>query len=311
MTDRLLWQALVIALSLLASVLTAALVAWQFPRKKCPECGAPMSKVPKPSRAGGAVHRCDECGYKVDAKGRKVKKSRDDDDDDDRPSRQQKKWSLAALMVLLVCGVSGTLCLVGFCVLSVAMSLIADRKGADQAGGDGPQPKIEILVRPEPEDLGPKEALTDIQGGAFDPTFKDQAPEGGLLVGMDVGLGQFMDIQVIKAIQPKYRTPQGEFAGRKFGTDFSKLVTVKAKEGYAVGALNVKAGLLVNGFSVTFMRVKGARLDVKDAYTSSWIGDKTGGNGPIVLAGDGTPIIGVIGKRNERDCNGLGLLKKR
>jgi hypothetical protein len=66
---------------------------------------------------------------------------------------------------------------------------------------------------------------------------------------------------------------------------------------------------LLNGFSTTFKRVKGASLDPADAYANPWIGDKMGGNGPILLAGDGTPIVGVIGKRNARDCNGIGLLK--
>jgi hypothetical protein len=85
---------------------------------------------------------------------------------------------------------------------------------------------------------------------------------------------------------------------------------VKAKPGYAVGAINVKAGALVNGFSVVFMRVKGNKLDPKDAYTSPWIGDQTGGNGPTLLTGSGTLIIGVIGRRTHEDCTGIGLFKK-
>jgi hypothetical protein len=91
---------------------------------------------------------------------------------------------------------------------------------------------------------------------------------------------------------------------------FTKVVSVKAKPGYAVGAINVKAGLVVNGFSVTFMRIRGNTLDPADSYSSAWIGDKTGGTGPRVLGGDGTPIIGIIGRRSASDCNGLGLVKK-
>ncbi|MBI1830708.1 MAG: hypothetical protein HYR84_04570 [Planctomycetes bacterium] len=85
---------------------------------------------------------------------------------------------------------------------------------------------------------------------------------------------------------------------------------MRARPGYAVAALNVKAGLVVNGFSVTFMRINGPALDPTDAYSSAWIGDKTGGNGPTLLAGDGTRIVGVIGTRNVNDCTGIGLLKK-
>ena len=50
--------------------------------------------------------------------------------------------------------------------------------------------------------------------------------------------------------------------------------------GYDLQRLNVKAGLVVNGFSITFMRIKGNALDPSDLYSSTWIGDKTGGSGP-------------------------------
>jgi hypothetical protein len=213
---------------------------------------------------------------------------------------------------LIIGGVLGGLLLLGLVVLSIVMiNAQADRDVDRQVGQQvDPLPRNNEQFPPVPQDLGPREAQTQILGGAFDPTFKDRGPGDGLLVGLDVGLGKFLNLDVVKAVQPRYRTGQGEVAGEKYGTDFSHLVSVKARPGYAVGAINVKAGLLVNGFSVTFMRVKGAVLDPADSYESAWIGDKTGGSGPTVLGGDGAPIVGIIGKRNARDCNGLGLLKK-
>jgi hypothetical protein len=54
-------------------------------------------------------------------------------------------------------------------------------------------------------DAGPGEA-TKILGGANSPAFKDQAPENGLLIGFEVGLGPFTKHDVVKAIRPIYRT---------------------------------------------------------------------------------------------------------
>ena len=139
------------------------------------------------------------------------------------------------------------------------------------------------------------------------PVFKDEAPEKGLLVGLDIGLGQFMNLQVVNAIRPIYRTDKKVAKGKQYGTLIQKAITVKAKDGYAVGGVTIRSGLLVNGLSVTFMRIKDGKLDPTDSYESQWIGDKTGGS-ETSLQGDGTPVIGVIGKANKKDCMGLGLV---
>ena len=52
-------------------------------------------------------------------------------------------------------------------------------------------------------------------------------------------------------------------------------------------------------------------LDPGDSYRSEWVGGK-GGFGTTELSGGGTPpIVGVIGKANNKDCTGLGLLLKK
>ena len=151
---------------------------------------------------------------------------------------------------------------------------------------------------------------TKIVGGAFDPQFKDQAPDGGLLIGLEVGLGKFGANDVIKAVRPLYINAKGEeVTGTPYGKNFSRPAMVKAKPGYAVGGLTVNAGLGIDGFTATFMRINGAKLDPKDAYQSEYIGGKGGGR--TLLGGDGTPVVGIVGKANQNDCTGIGLLLKQ
>jgi hypothetical protein len=71
-----------------------------------------------------------------------------------------------------------------------------------------------------------------------------------------------------------------------------RAVRAVAKPGYAVGAMTVKSDKEVSGFSLTFMRVKGGKLDPTDAYESEWIGGA--GATKTLLGGDGSPVIGLF-----------------
>jgi S1-C subfamily serine protease len=157
-----------------------------------------------------------------------------------------------------------------------------------------------------------KDGETKILGGGSDKVFKDQAPDDGLLIGLEIGLDKWFNSDMPKALVPIYRTAKGEVKGKQYGTKIKNMVIVKAKEGYAVGAITAKAGLLVDGFSVTFMRVTAeGKLDPKDSYDSEWIGGKGGGR-ETKLGGDGTPVIGILGKAaNNEDVTGLGLILKK
>ena len=128
-------------------------------------------------------------------------------------------------------------------------------------------------------------------------------------MGFEVGLGKWANSDVVAAVRPIFLTAKGaEVLGRQHGGDTSRLQRVKAKPGYAVGAITAKAAVAVDGFSVTFMRIDNDRLDPKEAYESEWMGGK--GNGPQTrLGGDGALVVGIVGKENSRDCTGLGLLQ--
>lgn len=151
-----------------------------------------------------------------------------------------------------------------------------------------------------------------IQGGGNDPEFKSEAPEGGLLVGLEVCYGMLFDNTTVRTVRPVFRVGDKDTTGTQFGTPDGDVVKAVAKPGYAVGMLTVKAGQTVEGFSITFMKVKAdGKLDPKDSYESDWMGGK-GGTNPVKIGGDGTPVIGLIGKANatSKDVTGIGLIYK-
>ncbi|MGD0900572.1 MAG: trypsin-like peptidase domain-containing protein, partial [Thermoguttaceae bacterium] len=171
-------------------------------------------------------------------------------------------------------------------------------------------------VQPRPQQPAPvavaKAAENTILGGMADPQFTDLAPEGGVLIGFEVGIGKWAGVNdIICAIRPIFRTRAGgEVLGKQHGTNTSRLLRVKAKSGYAVGGITAKSTLVLDGFSVTFMRYNGHALTPAGSYESEWMG-YTGNSRQTRLGGDGTPVIGIAGKENDKDCTGLGLVTKR
>jgi hypothetical protein len=80
-----------------------------------------------------------------------------------------------------------------------------------------------------------------------------------------------------------------------------------ARDGYAVGGLNVEAdNTAVRAVQVIFMRYQNGALVPSDQYTSDWIGTSSG-SGSTQLAGDGRPVVGVTGRRSFY-LLGLGLM---
>jgi hypothetical protein len=48
--------------------------------------------------------------------------------------------------------------------------------------------------------------------------------------------------------------------------------------------------------------------DPADSYESDWVGSTDSGGRPTKLDGNGTPVIGVVGKASDKECTGIGLL---
>lgn len=167
-------------------------------------------------------------------------------------------------------------------------------------------------TRPDPVIAQQKNGETQIMGLSANPQFKETAPDGGVLVGLEIGLDKFGPNDCIRAFRGIYlNDKKEEVKGKQYGTNLTRVVTVKAKPGYAVAGIVAKAGLTMDGMLVIFMRVGlDGKLDPSDSYRSEWVGGK-GGGAETQLGGDGTPVIGLIGKANAKDATGLGLLLKQ
>jgi hypothetical protein len=148
----------------------------------------------------------------------------------------------------------------------------------------------------------PKDTIVSLTA---DPQFRDEAPEGGLLVGLDVWYGTYSDYDVICGIRALYRVGTVESAGPIYGQESKRGARVLAKPGYAVGAVVARYGACIDSLTVTFMHITDGRLDPNDAYTAEKVGGP-GGYGPEKLGGDGSQIIGIAGRKGT-SLTGFGL----
>ncbi|MBO0698998.1 MAG: hypothetical protein J2P46_11435, partial [Zavarzinella sp.] len=169
------------------------------------------------------------------------------------------------------------------------------------------QQEFDVGGPPKPEDRG---KIPYVFGSIRDPLFKSAGPAGGVLIGLEAKFTKFGDRDIVRAVRPIYRVGEKEQDGPLTGADLTGGVKLKAKDGYAVGGMSAKADWWCHGFSLTYLKLKGdGTLDPKDAYESEWVG----WDGPIEIArhtGDGTPVVGLVGKIVGRETTALGLLFK-
>ena len=150
---------------------------------------------------------------------------------------------------------------------------------------------------------------SDIKGGAFTKQPFEDVSRDGVLIGFRIGLGSFFNTEVVKYIQPIYLTPRGEVRGKGFGDhdEVERSVEAKAPRGFAVGAVNVVGGGGLDAMTITYMRFNGTRIDPTDTCVTPKIGG--GKNGGGWLDGDGTPVIGICGRQDDKgEFLGLGLI---
>jgi hypothetical protein len=175
----------------------------------------------------------------------------------------------------------------------------------------GVPPRVPIALvsaRPNQQEgvLGPKSPLweklrkrvqqnrvlkTSIQNGNWGRNpFTEIPQEGAVLVGFYCNANNWMSF-----MQPIFLTAEGEKPGKAYGRQFGgDVIELRAKPGYAVGRIYVRAGDLFDGFGVTFMKADTDWLDPRDAYDSEFVGS-TGGTG-FQAGGDGAYMVGIHGR---------------
>jgi hypothetical protein len=183
----------------------------------------------------------------------------------------------------------------------------------DGASGQEPRPTADapLVAKPSSAQPGAQGTPGEIIGSPFGHEFSDSSPAGGLLVGFEVGLEWFIDYPIVGRLRPIYRVGDKESLGGTFGMKKDAgIKSVVARPGYAVGAITARMGLGIDGFSVTFMKVVGDRLDPKDSYESEWVGNPKSRWAPQLLGGKGVPIVGLLGRQNGGRPCAIGLLFK-
>jgi S1-C subfamily serine protease len=152
--------------------------------------------------------------------------------------------------------------------------------------------------------------LTDVDIRGFtmsQNTYRDVCEEGGVLIGFQVGLGKFVNNDIVSSLRPIFRTKDGEKFGKWQGPAPAAPVTVKAKPGYVVSGVSMRTGLGIDGFTLTFAKLGADGLDLKDTYNSEPVGGN-GGN-PSTIGGNGALFVGATGHMNNggSPCS-LGLI---
>jgi S1-C subfamily serine protease len=172
------------------------------------------------------------------------------------------------------------------------------------------EPKTPSPMPTPPKVIASGNAPTILGSIENDPKFKTVGPEGAILIGVEARFAKFGNTDIVRAVRPIYRINGKEEFGKQFGEDLTGAVTLKAKEGYAIGGVTGKAGPWCNGFSLTFMKVKAdGTLDPKDSYESEWAGFD-GKSESTCIKSDGPPVVGIVGKIVGRETTAFGLLFK-
>ncbi len=137
-------------------------------------------------------------------------------------------------------------------------------------------------------------AATEIVGKGESP-WQDVPQEGGYIIGFETGKGGWYQFSVLGSLKPIFATARGPRDGEVRGKSGGNRVL--AKDGYAVGGLNVRSGDVVNCVQIVFMRINpdGASLNPQDFYVTDWLGGEGGNGKPKEFNARGHMVVGVIG----------------
>lgn len=125
---------------------------------------------------------------------------------------------------------------------------------------------------------------TETLGGAGGSPFSRTSPNGAPVVGVRYRLGSWGGQERVGQLEPLFTTVAAQDD------------VILARDGYALGALQVDADEYVDAVALVFMRLTpDGRLDPGDSYTSEWIGTPTGSD-PRTLGDGSAKVIGIAGR---------------
>lgn len=154
---------------------------------------------------------------------------------------------------------------------------------------------------------GSSPGKTSTVGGPTGDEYLEMAPPGAVLVGFDVWTGNYRNSLVIRGICPIFQSGNERSRGSKYGTCSGAPTTIEPKPGFAVGGIDAKGGVRVDGFQAIFMRINyfGFALASAGSYKSEWVGGKGGRESRLVP--NEKPIIGIFGGKGA-EIDRIGLL---
>jgi hypothetical protein len=136
--------------------------------------------------------------------------------------------------------------------------------------------------------------------------FEEIAPSGGTLVGFDLYEGRFGANPTAAGIRPIYQCGKAYVHGGLFGTAKASPKRLLARPGFIVGGLKFRAGLMMDGMQVVFVRAERNGAVSNDRYESEWVGNQTGGGAFEVPVQGGWPV-GICGATGP-ELKSLGLV---
>jgi hypothetical protein len=127
---------------------------------------------------------------------------------------------------------------------------------------------------------------SELVGGNGGIPFRVVSPNGQPVVGVQYTMGAWAGKERVSRLTPLFERIDAS----------PQQMVVSAKDGYALGAIQVDADDLVNAVRLVFMRVKSdGLLDEANSDTSEWIGTAVEAN-VQTITGNGRPVIGIHGR---------------
>ncbi|UCG48724.1 MAG: hypothetical protein JSU94_02895 [Phycisphaerales bacterium] len=141
--------------------------------------------------------------------------------------------------------------------------------------------------------------LTETVGGTGGSAFRNVDSQGRPVIGVQFALGSWAGGKHVSRLTPLFDRSRA-----------TRPNTILAKEGYALGAIHVRAGEFVDAITLEFMKLNdGASLQLSDSYKADTIGSATSGTAKTITS-DGRLIVGLHGRRGAM-IDAIGLVVRK